>query len=67
MLLKVEKFLFLPGRKTIKINKKKKPFKREPKDFKIKYKNELCKYYETNCCFKYSDKCTYAQGKENLR
>ena len=51
----------------LKINKNKKPFKREPKDFKIKYKNELYKYYEINCCFKYGDKITYAQGKENLR
>ena len=54
-----------------KKNKKKKgnksPFKGEAKDFKIKYKTELCKYYECNGYCKYGDKCAYAHGKENLR
>ena len=43
------------------------PFKGEAKDFKIKYKTELCKYYEINGYCKYGDKCAYAHGKENLR
>ena len=60
------------GKKTFpKKNKKKKgnksPFKGEAKDFKIKYKTELCKYYECNGFCKYGDKCAYAHGKENLR
>ena len=53
-----------------KKNKKKgnkSPFKGEAKDFKIKYKTELCKYYECNGFCKYGDKCAYAHGKENLR
>jgi butyrate response factor 1 len=54
-----------------KNNKKKKgnksPFKGEAKDFKIKYKTELCKYYECNGYCKYGDKCAYAHGIENLR
>ena len=54
-----------------KKNKKKKgnksPFKGEAKDFKIKYKTELCKYYECNGYCKYGDKCAYAHGIENLR
>ena len=54
-----------------KKNKKKKgnksPFKGEAKDFKIKYKTELCKYYECNGYCIYGDKCAYAHGKENLR
>ena len=48
-------------------NKNKIPFKGEAKDFKIKYKTELCKYYEINGYCKYGDKCAYAHGKENLR
>ena len=48
-------------------NKNKMPFKGEAKDFKIKYKTELCKYYEINGYCKYGDKCAYAHGKENLR
>ena len=43
------------------------PFKCEAKDFKIKYKTELCKFYEINGKCKYGDKCAYAHGKENLR
>ena len=50
-----------------KPNKNKIPFKGEAKDFKIKYKTELCKYYEINGYCKYGDKCAYAHGKENLR
>ena len=50
-----------------KVNKNKIPFKGEAKDFKIKYKTELCKYYEINGYCKYGDKCAYAHGKENLR
>ena len=50
-----------------KENKNKIPFKGEAKDFKIKYKTELCKYYEINGYCKYGDKCAYAHGKENLR
>ena len=48
-------------------NKNKVPFKGEAKDFKIKYKTELCKYYEIDGHCKYGDKCAYAHGKENLR
>ena len=51
----------------LKGNKNKAPFKGEAKDFKIKYKTELCKYYEINGYCKYGDKCAYAHGKENLR
>ena len=43
------------------------PFKCDAKDFKIKYKTELCKYFEINGYCKYGDKCAYAHGKENLR
>ncbi len=50
-----------------KNNKNKIPFKGEAKDFKIKYKTELCKYFEINGYCKYGDKCAYAHGKENLR
>ena len=50
-----------------KKNKNKIPFKGEAKDFKIKYKTELCKYFEINGYCKYGDKCAYAHGKENLR
>jgi hypothetical protein len=56
------------NRKTfLKTNKNKIPFKGEAKDFKIKYKTELCKYFEINGYCKYGDKCAYAHGKENLR
>ena len=52
-----------------KKNKKKRqgPFKSTAADFKIKYKTELCKYYEINGFCKYGDNCAYAHGKENLR
>ena len=36
-------------------------------NFKIKYKTELCKYYEINGTCKFGDNCAYAHGKENLR
>ena len=48
-------------------SKKQGPFKSTASDFKIKYKTELCKYYEINGYCKYGDKCAYAHGKENLR
>jgi hypothetical protein len=48
-------------------NKKQGPFKSTATDFKIKYKTELCKYYEINGYCKYGDRCAYAHGKENLR
>ena len=52
-----------------KKNQKKRqgPFKSTAADFKIKYKTELCKYYEINGFCKYGDSCAYAHGKENLR
>ena len=54
-----------------KKDKKKKanksPFKGEAKDFKRKYKTELCKYYESQGYCQYGDKCAYAHGVENLR
>ena len=37
------------------------------KDFQVKYKTELCKYFECNGYCKYGDRCAYAHGKENLR
>ena len=54
---------------TKKQKKKKKqgPFKSTAADFKVKYKTELCKYYEINGYCKYGDSCAYAHGKENLR
>ena len=48
-------------------NKKQGPFKSTASDFKIKYKTELCKYFEINGYCKYGDRCAYAHGKENLR
>ena len=48
-------------------SKKQGPFKSTASDFKIKYKTELCKYFEINGYCKYGDKCAYAHGKENLR
>ena len=60
-----------PEKQKESFNHKKKgnklPFKGEAKDFKIKYKTELCKYYEIDGKCKYGDKCAYAHGKENLR
>ena len=50
-----------------KKNKNKIPFKCEAKDFKVKYKTELCKNFEINGYCKYGDKCAYAHGIENLR
>ena len=57
-----------------KVNKQKKQkkrnkgkFKSTAADFKVKYKTELCKYYEINGYCKYGDSCAYAHGIENLR
>ena len=61
---KIIKKSFLKSKKN---RNNKIPFKGEAKDFKIKYKTELCKYYEINGYCKYGDKCAYAHGKENLR
>ena len=47
--------------------KRKGKFKSTAADFKVKYKTELCKYYEINGYCKYGDRCAYAHGKENLR
>ena len=58
------------NKKTAKKNKSKQnkqPFKTNASDFKIKYKTELCKYFEINGYCKYGDNCAYAHGKENLR
>ena len=46
---------------------KKTTYKSNSNDFKIKYKTELCKYYEIKGYCKYGDNCAYAHGKENLR
>ena len=46
---------------------KKEQFKGEAKDFKIKYKTELCKFFEIDGKCKFGDKCAYAHGVENLR
>ena len=51
----------------IEENSPKQPYKTNSNDFKIKYKTELCKYYEINGYCKYGDNCAYAHGKENLR
>ena len=42
-------------------------FKGKASDFKIKYKTELCKFYQINGHCKYGDNCAYAHGIENLR
>ena len=69
-----ENYVINSGEKEINKNNKKKnhkkrqgPFKSTAEDFKIKYKTELCKYYEINGFCKYGDNCAYAHGKENLR
>ena len=64
-----EKKAFLKKKNKKKKAKKdpKEPFKGEAIDFKIKFKTELCKYYEANQYCPYGDKCAYAHGKENLR
>ena len=42
-------------------------YKAKASDFKIKYKTELCKYYEmTGTCI-YGNNCAYAHGIDNLR
>lgn len=42
-------------------------FKAHAYDFKIKYKTELCKYFEMNGYCPYGENCAYAHGIENLR
>ena len=49
-----------------KFNQKTK-FKSQASDFKIKYKTELCKYFEINGYCKFGDNCAYAHGIDNLR
>ena len=51
----------------IEENSPKQPYKTNSNDFKIKYKTELCKYYEINGNCKYGNNCAYAHGIENLR
>ena len=42
-------------------------YKAKASDFKIKYKTELCKYYEmTGTCI-YGNNCAYTHGMDNLR
>ena len=57
--------IFNSSKKQPKKNKGK--FKSTAADFKIKYKTELCKFYEINGYCKYGDSCAYAHGIENLR
>ena len=42
-------------------------YKGNASDFKIKYKTELCKFFEIDGHCKYGDNCAYAHGVENLR
>ena len=42
-------------------------YKGKASDFKIKYKTELCKFYQINGNCKYGDSCAYAHGLDNLR
>lgn len=42
-------------------------YKGNASDFKIKYKTELCKFFQINGHCKYGDNCAYAHGIENLR
>ena len=42
-------------------------FKGKASDFKIKFKTELCKYYEATGKCKYGENCAFAHGQENLR
>ena len=56
-----------PNKFSRKNKNKKEPFKTCAHDFKVKYKTELCKYFEINGYCKYGDNCAYAHGKENLR
>ena len=42
-------------------------FKGKASDFKIKYKTELCKFYEMTGKCRYGNNCAYAHGIENLR
>ena len=56
-----------PNKFSRKNKRKKEPFKTCAADFKVKYKTELCKYFEINGYCKFGDNCAYAHGKENLR
>ena len=42
-------------------------FKSTAEDFKVKYKTELCKFFEINGQCKFGSRCAYAHGKEELR
>ena len=42
-------------------------YKGNASDFKIKYKTELCKFFEIKGFCKYGVNCAYAHGVENLR
>jgi hypothetical protein len=55
------------NKKQKKQKKKKGKFKSTAADFKVKYKTELCKYFEINGYCKYGESCAYAHGVENLR
>ena len=54
-------------KKPKKNKDKKSPFKGEARDFKIKYRTELCKNYECYGYCQFGDNCAYAHGIENLR
>ena len=54
-------------KKQKKNKDKKSPFKGEARDFKIKYRTELCKNYECYGYCQFGDNCAYAHGIENLR
>ncbi len=53
--------------KQKKQKKKNGKFKSTAADFKVKYKTELCKYFEINGYCQYGESCAYAHGIENLR
>lgn len=42
-------------------------YKSKAEDFRIKYKTELCKYFELYGNCKFGNKCAYAHGINNLR
>ena len=44
-----------PNNKINNKTKEKTTFKSKADDYKIKYKTELCKYYEINGCCKFGD------------
>lgn len=49
------------------IKNHKAPYKSSAFDFRVKYKTELCKFYEIDGYCKFGEHCAYAHGKENLR